>query len=324
MRPDFSLIPYAVPPGRGSGSSVGEPCLTPEHITVKPVYMAADLARARSPRVRGRSPAVSARAVLHDVRPAAVDRPAVCRLLDGGGVERVLPAEPGGRTEGTVGCVRSRHASGLRLGQRTRSRGRRQGRRRDRHGRGHEDPLRSDPARSDVGIDDHERRRAPCHGLLYRCGRRAGRRSGTAERDHSERHPEGVHGSQYVHLPADAVDAHHRRYLPVLRRTDAAFQCHLDQRISHAGGRCDGRHRARLHAGRRPRVRAHGAGGRADHRQFCSAAQFLLGHWHEPLHGDCQAARSARAVGPADQGVQSDRTRNRWRCGRIRRPQAGA
>ena len=44
MRPDFSLIPYAAPPARGSGSSAGESCLTPEHITVKPVYTPADLA----------------------------------------------------------------------------------------------------------------------------------------------------------------------------------------------------------------------------------------------------------------------------------------
>ena len=240
MRPDFSSIPYAAPPGRGSGSSGGESSShTGAHHRQAGVH-ARRPGRARSPRIRGRPPAVSAWAVLHDVRPAAVDGPAVCRVLDGGRVERVLPAEPRGRTEGPVGRVRPGHASGLRLGQRTRSRRRRQGRRRDRHGRGHEDPLRSDPARSDVGIDDHERCGAPRHGLLHRRGRRAGRRSRTAEWDHSERHPEGVHGPEYVHLPADAVDAHHRRYLPVLCGTDAAFQCNFDQRVSHAGGRRDG------------------------------------------------------------------------------------
>jgi methylmalonyl-CoA mutase len=33
-----------------------------------------------------------------------------------------------------------------------------------------------------------------------------------AERDHPERHPQGVHGPQHLHLPARAVDAHHRRH----------------------------------------------------------------------------------------------------------------
>ena len=41
--------------------------------------------------------------------------------------------------------------------------------------RGHEDPLRPDPARPDVGLDDHERRGAADHGVLHRGGRRAGR-----------------------------------------------------------------------------------------------------------------------------------------------------
>ena len=39
-----------------------------------------------------------------------------------------------------------------------------------------------------------------------------------AERHHSERHSERVHGAQYLHLSAGAFDAHHRRYLPLLRR----------------------------------------------------------------------------------------------------------
>ena len=40
--------------------------------------------------------------------------------------------------------------------------------------------------------------------------------AGGAERHHSERHPEGVHGPQHVHLSAGAVDADHRRHLPLL------------------------------------------------------------------------------------------------------------
>ena len=33
---------------------------------------------------------------------------------------------------------------------------------------------------------------------------------GQAVRDHPERHPQGVHGPQHLHLPADAVDEDHR------------------------------------------------------------------------------------------------------------------
>ena len=84
------------------------------------------------------------------------------------------------------------------------------------------------------------------------------------------------------------------------------------------------RHRAGLHPGRRPRVRAHGPGGRSRHRRLRAAPQLLLGHRHEPLHGDRQAARGARAVGQAGARASTRRTRSRWRCARIRRPPAGA
>ncbi len=145
---------------------------------------------------------------------------------------------------------------------------RRQGRRGDRLGPGHEDPVRPDPARSDVGVDDDERRRAAGHGVLHRRRRGAGRRTGAAQRDHSERHPQGVHGPQHVHLPAGAVDADRRRHLPLLLAEDAPVQLHLDQRLPHAGGGRDGGHRAGLHAGRRSRVPADRDRGRPRHRQL--------------------------------------------------------
>ena len=81
-------------------------------------------------------------------------------------------------------------------------------------GRGHEDPLRRHPARQDVGVDDDERRGAAGAGQLRRRRRGAGRRPGAAHRDHPERHPQGVHGPQHLHLPARAEHAdrgrHHR------------------------------------------------------------------------------------------------------------------
>ncbi len=70
-----------------------------------------------------------------------------------------------------------------------------------------------------------------------------------AERDHSERHPEGVHGPQHVHLSARGIDADHRRHFPLLRGEDAEVQLHQRERISHAGGGRDGGSRTGLHAG---------------------------------------------------------------------------
>ena len=51
----------------------------------------------------------------------------------------------------------------------------RQGRRGDRFAAGHEHPVRRHPARSDVGVDDHERRGVAGAGVLHRRRRGAGR-----------------------------------------------------------------------------------------------------------------------------------------------------
>ena len=59
-------------------------------------------------------------------------------------------------------------------------------------------------------------------------------------------------------------------------------------------------------------------------RQLRAADLVLLGHRHEPLHGDRQDARGPRAVGEAREAVQSEERRNRWRCARTRRRPAGA
>ena len=144
------------------------------------------------------------------------------------------------------------------------------------------------------------------------------------ERDHSERHPERIHGPQHLHLSAGAVHADHRRHLPLLLGEHAEVQLHLDQRLPHAGSRRHGRYRAGLHAGRRTRIHPHRHSGRAGYRQLRAAAELLLGHRHEPLHGDRQDARGARAVGQAHQGHSIRRTRNPWRCAPTARPPAGA
>ena len=74
------------------------------------------------------------------------------------------------------------------------------------------------PARPGLGVDDHERRGAADPGLLHRRRRGAGGAAGAAGRHHPERHPQGVHGPQHLHLSAGAVDAHHRRHHRVHRQ----------------------------------------------------------------------------------------------------------
>ena len=216
--------------------------------------------RARAPRGPGRAghlaraEPVPARALPDDVHDPAVDDPAVRRLLDRRGVQRVLPAQPRGRAEGAERRVRPGHPPRLRLRPPAGARRRRHGRRGDRLDLRHPHPLRRHPAGRDVGVDDDERRRAAGARALHRRGRGAGGEAGAAQRDHPERHPQGVHGPQHLHLPARAEHADHLRHLQLHRGEDAAVQLDLDLRLPHPGGRGDGRPRARLHAGRRRRV----------------------------------------------------------------------
>ena len=133
--------------------------------------------------------------------------------------------------------------------------------RRCRHGGGrdrfdlrHAHAVLRHPARPDVGVDDHERRRAAGAGALHRRRRGAGRAAGKALRHHPERHPQGVHGPQHLHLSAGAFDADHLRHLRLHVGADAEIQLDLDLRLSHAGGRRDAGPRARLHARRRRRI----------------------------------------------------------------------
>ncbi len=71
---------------------------------------------------------VPARALPDDVHHPAVDDPAVRRLLDRRGVQRVLPAQPGGRAEGAQRRLRPRHPPRLRLRPPAGARRRRHGR----------------------------------------------------------------------------------------------------------------------------------------------------------------------------------------------------
>ena len=182
-----------------------------------------------------------------------------------------------GRAEGPLGRVRPADPPRLRLRSSARRRRRRHGGRRDRFDLRHAHAVLGHPARPDDGVDDHERRGAADHGALHRRRRGAGRAAGEARRHDPERHPQGVHGPQHLHLSARPVDAHHLRHLRLHLGAHAEVQLDLDLRLSHAGGRRDAGPRARLHARRRRRIRARRRQGRPRHRSFRAAALVLLG-----------------------------------------------
>ena len=246
--------------------------------------------------------AVPARALPDDVHDPAVDDPPVRRVLHRGGVQRLLPAQPRRRAEGAVDRVRSAHPPRLRLRPPAGARRRRHGRGGDRLDPRHAAALRRHPAGPDDRLDDHERRRAAGDGALHPRGRGAGRGARAAGRDHPERHPQGVHGPQHLHLPAEALDADRQRHLRLHLAEDAAVQLDLHLRLPHPGGRGDRRPGAGLHAGRRRGVRDGGQGRRAGRRRVRAAPVVLLGHRHELLHGGREAPGRAAAVGEADAG----------------------
>ena len=207
--------------------------------------------------------AVCARAVPDDVCQPAVDHPPVRRVLHRRGFQRVLPPQPGRRSEGAVGRLRPGHPPRLRLRPSPRAGRRRNGRRGNRFHPRHAAAVRRHRPVDGVGVDDDERRGAADPGAVRGGRRGAGGAAGEAGRHHPERHPQRVHGPQHLHLPAQAVDAHHLRHLRLHQRQDAEVQLHLDLRLPHPRSRCHSGFGAGLHAGRRRRLHQGGPGRRA-------------------------------------------------------------
>ncbi len=116
--------------------------------------------------------------------------------------------------------------------------------------------FRGDPARRGEHVDDDQLDRRDPARPVRRGGRAPGSVARAGQRDDPERHPQGVHRPGHLHLPAPAVDAPGDRRLRVLRRRAAPLEHDLDQRLPHARGRGDRRPGARLHPGRRDRLRA--------------------------------------------------------------------
>ena len=66
------------------------------------------------------------------------------------------------------------------------------------------------------------------------------RAAGEAGRHDPERHPQGIYGAEHLHLSARSFDAHHLRHLRLHVAADAEIQLNLDFRLPHAGSRRDG------------------------------------------------------------------------------------
>ena len=80
----------------------------------------------------------------------------------------------------------------------------------------------------------------------------------------------------YIYPPGPSA-AHHLRHLRLHLGAHAEVQLDLDLRLSHAGGRRDAGPGARLHAGRRRRIRARRRQSRPRHRPLRPAPFVLLG-----------------------------------------------
>ena len=206
MRPDLTKIDWKPAAAKTTAHEADE-WFSPEHIALKSFYTHEDLEGLEHLEYAAGHCTVPARALHHDVCHAAVDHPAICGFFDGGGVECVLPAQPGGGAAGAFGGVRSGDAPRLRLRPRARDGRRGQSGRGHRFDSRHEASLPPHSAGADVGVDDDERRSAADHGVLYRGRRGAGRAAGAVERNHPERHSERVHGPQHLHLSARGIDA---------------------------------------------------------------------------------------------------------------------
>ena len=285
---------------------------TPEGITVKPLYTAADLeGLPYTDTLPGFEPFVRGpQATMYAVRPWTIRQYAGFSTAEESNAFYKRGARR--RRPGHLGRLRPGHPPRLRLRPSARHRRRRQGRRGDRFGRGHEDPLRRHPARQGLGVDDHERRGAAGAGRLHRRGRGAGRRrrsklSGTIQNDILK---EFMVRNTYIYPPEPSmriVGRHHR----VHGAAHAEVQLDLDLRLPHAGGRRDAGAGAGVHAGRRQGVREDGAGQGAGRGRVRRPAQLLLRHRHELLPRGGQAARGAAAVVADHEGVRRQEARSR-------------
>ena len=262
--------------------------------------------RLRPPTRLSRRLSVHPRRLPVDVPRAAVDDAPVRGLRLGRGDQRAIsvPARP--RADGAVDGVRHADADGARLGPRAFARrGRQRGGGR-RLGRRHARPVRGHPARRGLDVDDDQLACRDAAGLLRLRRRGAGRAAvGSAGHD-PDRHPEGVHRAEGVHLPARAEHAARHGHGRVLHARDAALASDLDLGVPHPRGGLDGGAGARVHAAGRLHLRGVGARARARGRRVRAPAVVLLQRAPRLLRGDRQVPSR-----PADLGDRAARSLRR-------------
>ena len=158
----------------------------------------------------------------HRLPGQALDDAAVCRVRDAGGDQRALQAAAGGRRHRPERRLRPADADGTRSRPRAVRRRSGQVRRQRRVARRHGGAVQRDRSRRDHHVDDDQLAGVDDLRDVSRRCRTAGRGMGDAVGHHAERHPEGVHRPEGVHLSAPAVDAADHRCLRVLRDGSAA------------------------------------------------------------------------------------------------------
>ena len=256
MRPDFTKIDWKSATAKREAREAEE-WLSSELIALKSFYTREDLAGLEHlqyaagipPYLRG------PRSTMHAMRPWTIRQHTRFSTAEESNAFYRRNVAAGARTFGGVGAG---DAARLRLRSRARDRRRGQGGRGHRLNSRHEDFVPPHSAGADFGIDTNERRGAADHGVLYCRCRGAGRGAGAVEREHPERHFDGVHGPQYVHLSARGIDADYGRYPPLLCAEDAEIQLHQRERLPDAGSGRDRGFGACIHACRRARVFARG------------------------------------------------------------------
>ncbi len=234
-----------------------------------------------------------------DVPREAVDDAAVRRLRQRGRHQPALPVPSRPRPDRPVGGVRHAHPDGPRQRRAAVARRGRPLRRRHQLRRGHAHALRRHRPRPRHHLDDHQLAGADRVRAVPGGRRGAGGADRPPRRHPAERHPQGVHRPEGVHLPGAAVDAAGHRRGHVLRRERAALAPHLGQRVPHPRGGQHGRAGAGVHPGRRLRLRRVRGRRRPRRRRLRAAAELLLQQPHRLLRGDRQVPRRAAHLGAA-------------------------
>ena len=152
--------------------------------------------------------------------------------------------------------------------------------------------------------------------------RAAGGGVGTPRRHAADRHPQGVHRAEGVALPAAPPPAADRRPDDVLRRARAEVPSDQRERLPHQGGGSDRGAGARVHAGRRLRLRRARPAARPRSHGVRAGAVVLLQQPHRPARGARRSSGPPAASGTAGSAsATGSRMPMPGACGSTRRPQ---